>query len=398
MYALTPEWANALTSAAHSARTLQGTNLTLDNVVPPEPYSRAVARRVRSFAARRAINLAPERARADIRESLRHAYSAMHVILRPPVPSPEALAHPSVDDLSVVVHASRGDVIWTCAPYVEHAPLRHLAESKRLAGFRVASLAHRIVGGDEAVAARTIDQLDVSDLVLCTTEGAAGGLNRLALECGRPIPNTRPLPLGSDPAYVLHGSCAAPSPSIAPIIAKPYALAVGTVNIDRNYGLLLEVWRTLCLDAAFDLDLIIVGRRGGGGEQIASQLQRSPALHERVHWFGEVTDSDLLALYRRCKVFMLPTLEKGWPLSATEALANGRPVLASSRTTLPENAHGSVKLLDPCDSRAWIGAIRTAATAQHDAHASVEVTTWDTCASVVRRELLELADSAEAIR
>jgi len=89
--------------------------------------------------------------------------------------------------------------------------------------------------------------------------------------------------------------------------------------------------------------------RSGSYKGAAEMLAAIPMIQDRHHnvefeCFGEnagfdfppglivhgyLQDDDLLALYRRCKVFVLPSHAEGWGLPAVEAMANGAAVVVA---------------------------------------------------------------------
>jgi glycosyltransferase involved in cell wall biosynthesis len=65
-----------------------------------------------------------------------------------------------------------------------------------------------------------------------------------------------------------------------------------------------------------------------------------------------VTDGVLAALYRRCELFVFPSLSEGFGLPPAEAAACGAPVLASAATSIPEAVPVADVLFDPADAHA----------------------------------------------
>ena len=67
-------------------------------------------------------------------------------------------------------------------------------------------------------------------------------------------------------------------------------LAVGTFEVRKNYGLLLDVWQRLIDDPQFDLDLVIVGMRGWEADDIIERLEASPLYEQRIFWLRDLGD------------------------------------------------------------------------------------------------------------
>jgi glycosyltransferase involved in cell wall biosynthesis len=67
---------------------------------------------------------------------------------------------------------------------------------------------------------------------------------------------------------------------------------------------------------------------------------------------GRIADGDLPALYADAAVFVLPSLEEGFGLSALEAMAYGTPVVVSDRGALPELVADAGLVVDAESERA----------------------------------------------
>lgn len=90
---------------------------------------------------------------------------------------------------------------------------------------------------------------------------------------------------------------------------------------------------------------------------------RTLGLGDVVVRLGEVPRSELLQLYQLCDVFVLPSIREAQGLSAFEAMAKGKPVVASAipsiRNGVPQDALLTVPPADPDDlARALLRCLR----------------------------------------
>lgn len=167
----------------------------------------------------------------------------------------------------------------------------------------------------------------------------------------RRIPSiAAPLPVPE--AFLRRGSLSA-DPS-----RLPYFVACGAFEPRKNYALLLRVWRSL-LDRLGEQTprLIIVGdrtdRRLGGMEM----LDRDQRLQAYVLEAAGLGTQGLKRLLEGALGLLMPSLAEGFGLPIIEALALGRPVLASNLAAHREAGGSSVEYLDPHDDEQWRNAI-----------------------------------------
>ena len=85
-------------------------------------------------------------------------------------------------------------------------------------------------------------------------------------------------------------------------------------------------------------------------------LARELKLDDTVAWLGDVSRAALAEEYNRANVFCLPSVQEGFGIVLLEAMAAGRPVIASRTAAIPEVApHGS--LVEPGSPEALSAAI-----------------------------------------
>ena len=111
-------------------------------------------------------------------------------------------------------------------------------------------------------------------------------------------------------------------------------------------------------------------------------------------------DAALRWLYANCRFTVFPSLSEGFGLPVVESLANAKPCIASTATSIPEGSQGVAIHLDPADRTAWRDAIvrlldDDAALAQHaaDIRARFHLVGWHDTADDVLRALAPMRAS-----
>lgn len=120
-------------------------------------------------------------------------------------------------------------------------------------------------------------------------------------------------------------------------IVRPFFLYVGNAKQHKNVQLLIDAFERSGVN---DADLVLIT---GGSE--AGRLHRS----DRVRLLQDIGDVDLAALYTAARATVTASLYEGFCLPVLEAQHCGCPVIASSRTAIPEVAQEGALLVEPTE-------------------------------------------------
>lgn len=156
---------------------------------------------------------------------------------------------------------------------------------------------------------------------------------------------------GVDPANFQNYICPPELDRLSQDLGKPIILAVARLHEQKGLGYLIE--------AAKDVPEAIFAIVGDGPERFAlEQRVGTLGLRERVFFFG--FRSDTPNWLGACTAFVLPSLYEGFPIALLEAMAAGKPVIA---TAIPGNDEVVIPgvtglLIPPKDPGALAEAIR----------------------------------------
>lgn len=130
-----------------------------------------------------------------------------------------------------------------------------------------------------------------------------------------------------------------------------YLLFVGNAYPHKNLKILLDAFRDL-KDPL--LHLVIVSK-------LTPFLSRTLAPYEpkNIHILSELTDNELLGVYKNAKALVTPSLMEGYGLPGLEAMMLGVPVIASNIPVYREVYGKNVTYFDPKKSDDLTQAIKT---------------------------------------
>ena len=157
---------------------------------------------------------------------------------------------------------------------------------------------------------------------------------------------------------VLRMPLKAPAGGLAPLPPVPpiRLLAVGRLSREKGFDVAIAAVALLAAQGV-DVYLRIVGE-GPEGPGLDRAARAIPG--DRVHLIGPVSPAELAKAMRDCHAVVVPSRHEGLGLVALEALARGRPVIASEVGGLVEVVAGPEDgiLVAPDDPSALAAAIR----------------------------------------
>lgn len=135
-----------------------------------------------------------------------------------------------------------------------------------------------------------------------------------------------------------------------------YCLCVATIEPRKGLDHAVKAFLQYREKTKDDVVLVIVGASGWNNAGLHS-LFVDAAANGAVKFLGFVADPALRAMYRRCALFLYPSLYEGFGLPVLEAMASRVPVLISNRSCLPEVSGNAAMSVDVIDHDAFCDAI-----------------------------------------
>lgn len=129
-------------------------------------------------------------------------------------------------------------------------------------------------------------------------------------------------------------------------IDNPFILAVGGGDSRKNLKRLISAYLRLAPHLLERFDLVLAGP-GIDAKTVKKNLPKNRV--NKIHILGYVSDGLMRELYKRCSLFVFPSLMEGFGLPPLEAMYFGAPVISSNVSSLPEIVGDSDRLFNPYD-------------------------------------------------
>jgi glycosyltransferase involved in cell wall biosynthesis len=138
---------------------------------------------------------------------------------------------------------------------------------------------------------------------------------------------------------------------------RPYFVMLATIEPKKNHMLLLNLWGRLATSMAQPPQLLVIGARGWGNDQVVDTLQRSRRLRGLVFWRKRMADADIGAALKGARALLAPSWVEGFGLPLAEGLASGVPAICSDIPAFREVGRGVPDYVDPLDPLGWMDAV-----------------------------------------
>jgi len=109
----------------------------------------------------------------------------------------------------------------------------------------------------------------------------------------------------------------------------PILLTVARIHPSKGLDTLISAMKILT-EKVRGITLVVVGPPGDQGyESMLRHRVKVLGLEQFVQFAGQVPHRDMPSFYSRCDVFVLPSIHESQPIALLEAMAFGRPVVAT---------------------------------------------------------------------
>ncbi|MEP7239047.1 MAG: glycosyltransferase family 1 protein [Ferruginibacter sp.] len=137
------------------------------------------------------------------------------------------------------------------------------------------------------------------------------------------------------PVYVIHnGTHHVSTPPVKPagyLPTRPFLFTMGYVNRKKNFHTLIPLLRDQ------QLELVVAGKLDDPDYvKMMKRLSVQLGVADRLHILGPVPEEDKAWYLQNCTAFLMPSLAEGFGAPVVEAMAFGKPLFLSNRTSLPE--------------------------------------------------------------
>jgi glycosyltransferase involved in cell wall biosynthesis len=112
---------------------------------------------------------------------------------------------------------------------------------------------------------------------------------------------------------------------------QPFFLVPGRIMWQKNAELAIEAWLRFKPRSEGPLRLVIAGMVDAKSRPYVEQLRGQAGGRADIEFIESPSDQELIRLYQTCLAVVFPAMNEDWGLVPLEAMACGKPVLATAR-------------------------------------------------------------------
>ena len=240
--------------------------------------------------------------------------------------SPNKLLHPFKD----------GDVIITGGLDWDWGIQDNLHEIRKSTNIRIVTIVHDLIPIDhpyftlnerhqDHLLKHFVLSIKNSELIITSNNFTGKRLENIAKQLGLKAPSWQKVSWASFITMEMKNK----AKSEARKITYPYMLAVGTIEIRKNYSLLLQISK-LAEEQNLEIPRIVfVGRQGWGTSDLLNHYKSLPNGPYKPIWLEFVNNEELMNLYAHAELFLSPSFQEGFGLPVVEAASFKKPMIIS---------------------------------------------------------------------
>jgi glycosyltransferase involved in cell wall biosynthesis len=132
---------------------------------------------------------------------------------------------------------------------------------------------------------------------------------------------------------------------------RNFILYVSRIEPRKNHLLLLDKYLKLELFKK-NIPLVFVGKKSIDVLHLAKRINELTEEQKKMfHWYEQVSQEDLIKLYKACRLFVYPSKAEGFGIPPLEAITCGAPVLCSNVSAMKDYYFFQPYTFDPGDEK-----------------------------------------------
>ncbi|TGL04533.1 glycosyltransferase family 1 protein [Leptospira bouyouniensis] len=132
-------------------------------------------------------------------------------------------------------------------------------------------------------------------------------------------------------------------------------LFVGNRSIYKNFQLFIKSIIPLFKEFP-NLNIIVAG--GGNISSSETKLLKESQIEDKIFFKSFHNDSELISLYRSCRLFVFPSIYEGFGIPIIESMQNGCPVVCSNTSSFLEVAGDAAFYFNPMEAESIFESVR----------------------------------------